>query len=343
MSREIGSEFWDAPTKEVDTDLFPHNIEWFLSGRVALKSIIHEIKRMAHSVAMPSWCCESMVEPFLSSGIDVEFYPVYLGEYGILQEICLECDALFVMDYFGYSTALPDLSNYKGIVIRDVTHSFFSANYQDADYYFGSLRKWCGVWTGGYAWPQDGHKLQIEEYVDLNYISLREKAMQLKCHYVEGAQKNGYDCTNDKEYLKVFEKAEAILESGYTVSGAAKRDVEIAKKLDIDLIKKRRISNAKVLMDELTEYLIFPKLKQTDCPMFVPIVVPEGKRNRLRQYLIWENIYCPIHWPLNKNYCLDGRARFLYDNELSLVCDQRYSEDDMRKVVAAIKLFLVRD
>ena len=73
--------------------------------------------------------------------------------------------------------------------------------------------------------------------------------------------------------------------------------------------------------------------------MFVPIFVPKNRRNELKQYLINNEIYCPIHWPVSKFHQLDDKTQYIYENELSLVCDQRYIEEDMYRMVKTIKQF----
>ena len=333
MLREIGSEFWDVPTMSVKNMLFHESPQWFLSGRSALQAIIKELKG-CHTVSMPSWCCDSMVKPFVDSGYEVCFYPVYF-EGSLRQVIDLESDVLFLIDYFGYSAPIPDVTGYKGVVIRDVTHSLFSSTYTDADYYFGSLRKWCGVWTGGYAWTRDGHKLIMEYNDDHGFVPLREKAMQLKSSYINGH----VDRVTDKGYLTKYDAAEEVLERVGVVP-AVESDINLAKYLDIDFIKSRRRANAKVLRSAFPDWLMFSELKDNDCPMFVPVLVPDGKRDMLRHYLIKNEIYCPIHWPVSSYHKLDERSETIYKNELSLVCDQRYTEEDMFRLVETMKLFM---
>lgn len=335
--REIGSEFWDVPTSERANNCFSENIQWFISGRSALQAIIKELKHY-HTVAIPSWCCDSIVKPFIDAGINVHFYPVYWQDR-LIQEINMDEDILFLMDYFGYTIEQPDLSEYKGVVIRDVTHSFFSTSYTDADYYFGSLRKWCGVWTGGYAWSKDSKKLIVESADDSGYTHLREKAMQLKDNYLNGYSYGNKHGIADKEYLKVFEKAEETLDC-VGAGPAADRDVWLAKILDVDGMKHRRRMNAEVLRSALTDWLFYPEMALTDCPMFVPILVPDGRRDELRRFLINKEIYCPVHWPTSNYHKLDDRTRYIYENELSLVCDQRYTEEDMNRLVDTIRLLI---
>ena len=333
--REIGSEFWDVPQAEINNGIFPESTQWFLSGRSALLAIIAELKG-CRTVAIPSWCCDSMIKPFVDAGMVVHFYPVYFTEC-LIQDVRLDCDILFLMDYFGYTGKQPDLSGYNGVIIRDVTHSIFSSSHNDSDYYFGSLRKWCGVWTGGYVWTRDGQQLgAVISTDDHGYIKLRKKAMLLKTEYINS---RGIG----KSFLRVFNEAEEVLETIGIVS-AAERDVHAAVKLDIEHIKKQRRKNAEILRRSFPDWLIFQKLKDGDCPMFVPVLVPNGKRDELRQHLINNEIYCPIHWPLSEyhvdaNHKPNDKTKNIYVNALSLVCDQRYTEDDMGRMVDAIREF----
>ena len=328
--REIGSEFWDIPVKDRDNSVFPEYAQWYLSGRSALKAIIDELEE-AKSVALPSWCCDSMIQPFLDAGKKVYFYPVY-WQNGLVQEISIKSDVLLIMDYFGYSSSWPELKNYTGIVIRDVTHSIFSNVYSDADYYFGSLRKWCGVWSGGYAWTRDGLKLDKGKDDGGEYIYLRQIAMTQKAEYITGKRK-------EKGYLKIFEEAEALLDRA-GISIASERDIRLSRYLDVEEIRKKRISNANVLRKAFPGWLMFHEMSSADTPMFVPILVPDGRRNELRRHLIEKEIYCPVHWPLSVLHSVSDQTKAIYDNELSLVCDQRYTEDDMLRMVEQINKFM---
>ena len=329
MRREIGSEFWNVPVMEKQNSLFPESTQWYLSGRSALQAIIAELGE-AGSVSLPSWCCDSMIKPFVDAGLSINYHPVVVENGELIQKVGADTDVLFLMDYFGYTAPQPDLNGYRGIVVRDVTHSLFSSTYSDADYYFGSLRKWCGVWTGGYAWSRDYHRLKVGS-PNAGYITLRSRAMEMKKAYIEEGQ-------GDKEYLKRYDAAEDYLET-VGIAPAADRDMGLAQRLDVETIKVRRRANAEVLRRAFPDWLIFPNLSPTDTPMFVPVFVPDGKRDALRRYLINNEIYCPIHWPVSGYHKLDERTAHIYENELSLVCDQRYTEEDMNRMVDTINTF----
>lgn len=327
--REIGSEFWSVPVQKRDSGLFPESTSWFLSGRSALRAILEDLKGVKDA-AIPSWCCDSMIKPFVDAGVEVHFYPVY-WDGRLRREPDLNRDVLLDVDYFGRDAARSDLSGYGGVVIRDATHSLFSKPRDEADYVFGSLRKWCGVWSGGFAWTKDGRRLNTGEFSDddLKYLELRKEGMREKSRYIETGD-------GDKGYLGILGRAEELLENT-GIAPAAPRDVELARKLDVATIRDVRIRNAKILRDAFRDRLILPELAPEACPLFAPIFVPDGKRDSLRRRLIERDIYCPVHWPISEYHRLDEKTETLYRSELSLVCDQRYDENDMDRIVETAK------
>ena len=334
-NREIGSEFWSIPVlSQKENNLFPKETSWFLSGRVALEYIISDIKAKfcVSSVAMPSWCCDSMIIPFVKNGIEVMFYTFQDSDS------IPECDILFCMEHFGYIRNGKEI-NFPGIVIHDVTHSLFSENLgmkkingAKAQYFFGSLRKWAGFKTGGFAGCLGGEFTAQTPIVTSNeYIKLRTQAMLDKEKYISGK-------TDSKEYLKLFSKAEEMLDCG-TYGFATEDDVSAAKKLDVELIRKCRRENAAQLLEVVSDIAIYPEIRENDCPLFVPIRLKKEMRDELRKHLIEHNVFCPLHWPLTKYHTITDKQRQIYDEELSLVCDQRYTTDDMDYICELISDF----
>ena len=321
QNREIGSEYWDVPRG--NDNILPDDIKWFLSGRSALSFIIRDIKKKydVKTVAMPNWCCDSMIIPFAREGIEVCFYDTNIPK----------CDILLTMEYFGFIRNNP--IDFDGIVIYDVTHSLFSPNMgikrgkAKDEYFFGGLRKWAGFKTGGFAGRFDGEfGVEMPGETNKEYIKLRTRAMCEKAEYISGNRE-------DKEYLKFFSSAEDMLEECNICAGFDD-DINAARNLDASFIRTRRRENAKILLEEVSDIALFKELKEDDVPLFVPIVLPNDKRNTLRKHLIENNIFCPIHWPYTKWH---GEKYDIFDTELSLICDQRYNEDDMKYICSIIK------
>lgn len=337
--KEIGSEFWEVPlTADNNCKDFLKKATWYLSGRSALNAIIDSIqkKKRCMTAALPSWCCDSIIKPFLNHDIEVKFYPVYLDENNkLIQDVNVtgKCDITLIMDFFGFKNLFYD-TKIDGIVIRDLTHSVFSGIPEDANYYFGSLRKWAGFWTGGFAWSND-EKLQLLEQVNElhKYVVTRKSAMQLKKNYIE-------DVSSDKQYLSLFSWAENWLEDNDEVLGGTIRDSLIAEKLNIDYIRSRRRSNAEYLLKRLEKYSFVSKVSDNDCPLFVPLFFSNDVRDGLRRHLIENDIYCPVHWPITEYHQLSNEAQIIYQKELSVICDQRYDLKDMARICDCIEDFI---
>ncbi len=336
MVREIGSEFWDIPTKSQNNDLF-NDFSWFVSGRAALRAILRQIPidtgLSSISLALPSYLCSSLIEPLEKENINYCFYSVKILNGSLKYDFSsvLDCNVILIMDYFGYESAQIDPLIKNKIIIRDLTHSIFIKKYDDSDYCFGSLRKWAGYICGGFAYSRFG-KIIASGTQPTKYIELRKMAMFHKAQYISRK-------TNNKQHLRFFRDAEVFLDE-CDISPCYIDDVEAAKKLDVDFLKKTRRANARLIIRELTDYCLFTQLGQNDCPLCVPIIYK--KRDELRDYLISLNIYCPIHWPKPKQLH-NQMSQELYDNEISIVCDQRYSEQDMKRIIEAIKSFMEKN
>ena len=333
MRKEIGSEFWDIPLGDKKNDIF-ENATWFISGRAAFRAILQQIKNQIGGlepikVALPSYLCESMILPLKKEEIEYKFYPVEFknGAFRYDYSNTDDCNIIIVIDYFGYECAANNFPKRGKIIVRDLTHSVFTKKYNDAEYYFGSLRKWAGFKCGGLAFKKNGKILEPTEVLN-NYYILRSKAMLLKEQYINDEEDN-------KEYLNIFSEAENLLDGCDVVSSIA-GDENAAKYLDVETIKTIRRRNAQALIDELKEYCLIKQLGKNDCPLFVPILYKN--RDKLRKYLVEKEIYCPIHWP--KPFKKTGMSDLLYEQELSLVCDQRYTIEDMKRIVKTVKEFI---
>ena len=337
VRKEIGSEFWDVPVAETENDLFPGDTRWFVSGTGALEYIIRDIQAAGafKCVGVPSWCCSCMIQPFADAGITVVFYPVYLDSDRRLTcdySAVSGCDATLVLSYFGYE-GMRTLGQPGGIRIRDLTHSLFSGAREDAQYCFGSLRKWAGFWTGGYAWKQGAWRDAVPvPPPDAEYLRCRNAAMSMKQDYLKGN-------THRKDYLAMYEAGEDFLDR-CGIMGSCDRDISLARRLDAAGIRTRRRENARILLEELRDAAIFPELGEHDCPMFVPIVLPDREsRDGLRRFLIENEMYCPVHWPVSELHVLGEKERCLYERGLSIVCDQRYEAEDMMRIVDALRAY----
>lgn len=332
---EIGSEFWEKCFPDLFIKKEKQNIAYLLSGRTALDYIIKDIKatQTFRKAMLPSYCCESMIEPFIRNDVEVQFYTVTQDEIDYPEN---DAEVILLIDYFGYGNSvnrkLAMMEQKHGkMVIYDATHKLNEWEFP-ADYVFCSYRKWlyCNF---AVVWKKRG-KFIARHLNDINrtYIDLRNQAAMYKARYISG------EVVDKSKYMKLFAKAELLLEKDYV--GYAGKPMCLDTR---ELIENRR-KNAQYLMSKLKgakNFLLWrSKISDTDAPLFVPILVKKGYRDRLRNYLITHQIYCPVHWPVSEYHCGVAKdGRIIYEEELSLICDQRYSIADMKREVKAIKEF----
>jgi hypothetical protein len=336
LKKEIGSEFF---TPSVPTGQEPAPYEaYLLSGRTALAAILEDLAadRRVRRVLLPAYCCESMIEPFVGQGIEVQFYGV--GADGMAYPYDNDADAVLLIDYFGYvdpeNGEIARSAKQAGkTVIYDATHTIAGneAVERHADYSFCSYRKWFFCHYAK-AVKRGGTFVRKEPPVMHEaYMALRDRAARRKTAYLAGLPE-------DKEtFLSEFAEAEALLEASYR--GYA--GVPVA--YDLPAIVAVRRENAAYLMEGLKAIpeirLWHTALRVGDTPLFVPILVEPAVRPALRRALTDARIYCPIHWPRS---AYEGAESELYDRELSLVCDQRYDLTDMERMLRVIYDFFNR-
>ncbi len=340
---EIGSEYWLENTTTITNnscEYFKFGLDnrFLLSGRTAINYVLDNIlnTRKIFNVYFPSYCCESMVEPFIKRGINVEYYTVdYKNKLEYNIDLDYKCDIFFAMSYFGFSETNMDeyISNFKSkdiIVIEDITHRLLNNSpfCAKSDYLVASLRKWFPVISGGLAVNLNG-KFIIDEENETSdkLVEIKKEAMLRKKDFI--SQNKG-----DKNiFLGLFKSANDMLK---VVDKNLKMDNEsyqILNSIDLLETKRKRVENAKLIYDNMKnkykELLPF-KLTENDCPLFVPILYKH--RDNLRKELINNRIYCPIHWP-----CVNEMNNsIIYANELSLICDQRYTSEDIQTYIGKL-------
>lgn len=352
--REIGSNFCSVECTEKKLDVLLNNLRFSFSGRTSLLQVIDDIieDRQASSACLPSYCCDSMIQPFVDRNFEkIDFYDVYLENNKIVIDLntVTDADIIMTMNYFGMETkrtkeceGLIKAEHPTATIIKDITHSVFFDEKQGecAEYLFGSLRKWTGFADGAIAVKKNPWNLVQYTKDNTEHLNLVKKAQSQKKDYLING--NG----EKSEYLDLFAKAEKLLEHEYEAYAMSNHSYDLMKNLDTVFIRRNRRKNFEILLsakDIMLEKGIIPlfdRLEQEEVPLFFPVLLKDKeKRSIFRKYLISNNVFCPIHWPTSGLHKLNSRSLELYDRELSLVCDQRYTENEMRQIIKLIENF----
>ena len=344
---ELGSEFYVGSTPMTGggvSSLLPAHMDtrFALCGRTALELVLRDAVKQwrIRSAYLPSYCCRTMIEPFISKGIDVFFYDVFFAADGIVCDFDDRNghDLVFMMDYFGFLNTetvrrAKEQKNRGKCVIYDATHSLFctSVDYSCCDYVFGSFRKWFDV-NAGFC-SKHGVWLTFPKLIEnLSYSATRNHAFQEKQAYISG------EAVDKNRFLQAFGHAEESLETDYLGYGPDTVSLHKLCSVDVDFVRSRRRENAAWLIRTIEELCSahlrspFHFVGESECPLFVPVEVVSEYRMPLRKALIAENIYLPIHWPLSSLHRVNDSSCGIYATELSFLCDQRYCPEQLEKM-----------
>ena len=355
MQKEIGSNFWLAPEdikEECGTMSNPEIFKckgtdyvWMSTCRSATALVIQTIEernpQISKIVCLPAYTCHTVFEPFIHAGYKVITLPVRKNLISNTQDLLCairqaEVGIVLFHRFFGFDT-LPEIDSIikelrdRGIVIiEDCTQSMYSdISRMDADYFVGSIRKWCGVPDGGYAVCKEGRFTIKPIQPDYKLEEAKCRASEMKYEYLF-CQKGDKDA-----FLSLYRKAEEILDAQSTYYSISPLSIKVQISLDIKRMKTKRFDNYKTLL-ELFKGLngITPVFKEIDekiVPLYLPLIVEN--RKEIQKILVDNAIYAPIVWPKDEA-CppICEEAEFLYEHLLCIPIDQRYDADDMERI-----------
>lgn len=354
MKSEIGSDFWieSAPTI-TNAGLGSPSIfncggsdyVWTSSGRSATELVIQTIEERNPAVrkvaCLPAFTCHTVFEPFVRAGYAVVTLPNgtdMMTSASELLSVVREAKAGVVLlhRYFGFDT-LPDVERaivqlrHGGVVvIEDCTQSMYSGFPRiDADYFVGSIRKWCGVPDGGVAVCKEGTFTVKPHVADRVLEDLKVQASERKRKYIE------YGEGDKDEFLMLYRKAEDTLDAQSHIYSISPTSIAVQSNLDVARLKQKRRVNYQYLLQSLASVKqvvpIFSEMADEVVPLYLPVLCED--RPTVRRILISQAIYAPIVWPKD-DHCpaVCREADYIYEHILCIPIDQRYDLDDMQRV-----------
>lgn len=340
LQKVIGGEMEIAHDAPVRCLLSPEDIAGlgtaYSSGRSALLAILRHISgRGVRRVFLPDYLCASVVETVRFAGLAYEFYNLdaSLMPAAGLAERTSDSDAVLLINYFGmqdHSATVRHLrSAGNAVIIEDDVQAFYSylnPKTDNADYRFTSLRKWFPVPDGGLAMASDGTALPAFSRENLFWV-YKYSGLLLK-----GAGSGG----DDSLFLDILRKGEQMIDSEIECA-VSDCTIRLLAGVDIAAAAQKRRTNAASLQEGLRNIGITPLLQQSggDVPFFIPVCL--ANRDEVRAKMFENNIFCPVHWPL-EGLPLQTGAR-LEAHELSLIADQRYSETDMARILEILSKY----
>jgi hypothetical protein len=288
-------------------------------------------------IYLPDYICDSVYKICQKAGFKFSFYSVnddLTVNLNRIRALIMERSVILFVNYFGIVDNQQAISQLKReipnmiVVLDNVQAPYKMREDTDADFCFTSLRK---------SFPLPDGAVVATERKGLRQYDQTAKFSEYKiaASILKSYKKHGY--YNDDIYLELYRKGEDLVTNDIS-KAPSKFTIENWPKIDISRMAYLRRRNAKVILNGLTELGISPicQVHKDDVPLFLPIAI--RNRNKLRKAMFAQNIFLPIHWPIADEMREKmPHGSYLADQELSIIVDPRYTEDDMNRILQVLR------
>ncbi len=297
---------------------------------------------------LPYYCCSSIIAPFKQLGFKINYYSMGddLQNPGLLPD-SLDGEVFLFINYFGkenygITSWLDKLSpDAPGFIIEDNVQSLLSTHLgRHGDFIINSYRKFL---------PQpDGAVLACDIPIEYSLQPADETFISKKLIGKIIRENHG----NSKFFLKLLAAAENRLDNYIRPRSMSYLSRYILNRTDLKEIAETRRLNWFYLSEllksmQLTSKEVFPlydSLAAEEVPLGFPVRVQPRHRDKLRDYLMQQNIFCPVHWPLPSATKIGT-----YENDinlsksiLTLPIDQRLVPDALSYMAEQILRFYTK-
>lgn len=315
--KEIGGyfEFEQLISKEYYSDLIAVN-----NARCALLYIIKA--KHYRKVYLPYFLCDSVKLMLEREHIPYEEYRIDRMLLPQFERNLKSDEVLYLVNYYGYlsDSKILEMKELYGNIVIDNAQAFFAKPVTGIDTLY-SCRKFFGVPDGGYVYTDAVLNETIPEDISkdrMRHLLGRFEGRSASDYYADF-------CNNDESFKTMGLRRMSKLT--HNILGA----------VDYDKVKQRREENYRILSDALGEMNRL-KIQSPPGPYAYPFYMENGMKTK--KALAKEKIYVATLWPNALNTGLDTEID-LAENILPLPCDQRYSEEDMERVINT--LLKIRD
>ncbi len=303
---------------------FAHN-EYYLDLTAvnnARNALLYILKaKHIEKLYIPYFLCDSVSGMCDREGYTYEYYHIDENFQPVFDRSLAAGEWLYVVNYYGQVTNETELKQKYGNIILDNVQAFFQKPVAGIDTVY-SCRKFFGVPDGGYASTNVKLKEALPEDVS------KDRMKHILGRY-EGTATDYYaDFKANDEEFKTTE-LRAMSKLTHNLLGA----------IDYEKVKQKREENFAYLHDALGEYNKLD-IKIPKGSYAYPYYCENGME--IKKKLAEQKIYVATLWPnvLDFNSAECVLERDYAANILPLPCDQRYGEEDMKKIINSIINFV---
>jgi hypothetical protein len=338
-----GEHFLQAPPPVQDSmaDMLSCRLgaaTFFASGRDALYALLTALS--CRAVYLPTLVCRSVFDACRAAGKEVRFYDTApeLAGTGLPEKLDAGACVL-VVHYFGRADhrLLATARASGATVVSDLTHMLFAPESVEAiatasAYVFASLRKSGPFPDGGFVAsrhhaPVEATAAMRDDFVAWRAVGLLSRGFSAQLDFP------------DDENLRWTRQAEAILDAsapaGHRASFLSR---ELLRTVAMTETIARTRTNMEVLSALLGDACECFSMADAPSPYFFCSFASKSQRDEVRTELARHRYYFPVHWDTS----WQEQGHVLSDTGLSIPCDGRYGEQQMKAAAGVILSCLAR-
>ena len=336
--KELGSDFNyinDYISQRAHlTDVF-RGATLLADGRQCIVALVRQYGW--NRIWVPDYFCYEVVDTIKEqTDIEVLFYEDSPLREAEVEGLPLkEGDVLLRMNFFG----MREFRSNKTIpvpVIEDHSHDPFGhwALYSDADWCVSSIRKTLPLPEGGMVWSPKGHSLTIKlepSRENEKIAAVRWEAMEMKARYLEGEN------ISKEEFRKKYTETEPWFDTAEPVLIDKRSKTVVSEQLDINSWLGAKRKNWELLYSLVSrEHCQVLTAEHESCTLFSLVLLLESskKRDVVRKKLIDSSVYPAILWSVQESASVSSKD--FSERMLSIHCDGRYSEGDIRQLAVIL-------
>ena len=288
------------------------------TGRNCLEYILRV--RGYSKVYIPYYTCDVVLEPFKKLDIPYEFYHIDI-HLEIRDRFTLKVDeALLYTNYYGLKQRyVEQLAAKVGTrLIIDNTQAFYAKPIEGIDTFY-TCRKFFGVADGAYLYCDAILDEELEQDYSYDRMAHLLKRIDLSAEEGYGDFRKADDGLDNQPIRKMSKLTQRMMQS-----------------IDYEAAAKRRRENYLMLHEAFGgENNLELPLEKDAVPMVYPYLAPV---KGLREELIENKVFVARYWPNVLDWSTKDDIEYLLACQMQpLSVDQRYGEEEMKRIIEIIK------
>lgn len=311
--KEIGGYF------EMETYLLPMIHEDAILLNTARNCLAYLIQvRKIGVIWLPKFLCDSIPLICKEYGVCIKTFSIDINFKPILTDVKPH-EWVYIVNYYGQisNDYIMKVKEKHDNLIVDNVQAYYQMPVNGVDTIY-TCRKFFGVPDGAILYTDVREKLSLDRDTSIYRLT------HLVGRYEASASKY-YETYINNENDFVNEKPKEMSRFTYN----------LLHSLDYDKIKQKRIENYQFMLSKLTDKNELDLRVIPIVPFMYPLLLRKGKD--IRKKLVEKGVYIPVLWPNVLMECKEDELEYdLAGNILPLPIDQRYSTEDMQRIVDII-------